>query len=296
MVDRTIRRVVWRRPAAAAADAPAPVAPARSDELLVGAPTFDIAPSDPIIALLQSATGAVELGNLELDSPALAEMRGGGHHAGRPARDERRADRPAERRAAPLRPGLLARRPAPARDARRAGGAGRSRRPARPRAGDRDSRPRPARAGAPGRAADSAELPAEAAARARRLAGGGVLPAGPHGRRRLLRLHRAARRAHRARDRRRDRQGHPGRDGDGGDEERAARQRPAAARARLGARARQRPASAPTSPRTCSSPASTACSIPRPGYLRYANAGHNLPLVAAPAASRSCARPACRSA
>src|ERR1700690_4364539 len=77
VVDRTIRRVVWRRPAAVA-EAPAPAAPARSDELLSGAPTFDIAPSDPIIALLQSASGAVELGQLELDSPALAEMRGAG--------------------------------------------------------------------------------------------------------------------------------------------------------------------------------------------------------------------------
>jgi serine phosphatase RsbU (regulator of sigma subunit)/anti-sigma regulatory factor (Ser/Thr protein kinase) len=78
VVDRTIRRVVWRRPAAAASDAPAPAAPARSDELLSGAPTFDIAPSDPIIALLQSASGAVELGQLELDSPALTEMRSAG--------------------------------------------------------------------------------------------------------------------------------------------------------------------------------------------------------------------------
>src|SRR5450755_286638 len=78
VVDRTIRRVVWRRPAAAAAEAPAPTAPARSEELLSGAPSFDIAPSDPIIALLQSASGAVEVGQLELDSPALDQMRSAG--------------------------------------------------------------------------------------------------------------------------------------------------------------------------------------------------------------------------
>ena len=78
MVDRTIRRVVWRRPAGTAAEAPAPAIPARTAELLSGTPTFDIAPSDPIIALLQSASGAVELGQLELDSPALTAMRSAG--------------------------------------------------------------------------------------------------------------------------------------------------------------------------------------------------------------------------
>ncbi len=89
MVDRAIRRVVWRKPAAQAAEAPPSAAPAHAEDLLAGAPAFDIAPTDPIILLLQSATGAVELANLELDSPALVEMRAAGDHAGRPARHER---------------------------------------------------------------------------------------------------------------------------------------------------------------------------------------------------------------
>src|SRR5258708_5531016 len=78
VVDRTIRRVVWRRPAGTAAEAPAPATPARPAELPSGSPTFDIAPSDPIIALLPSASGAVDLGPLEPDSPALTGMRSAG--------------------------------------------------------------------------------------------------------------------------------------------------------------------------------------------------------------------------
>ena len=162
MVDRAIRRVVWRKPAAAAAAAPPPVAPAHTDDLLAGAPAFDIAPTDPILLLLQSATGAVELGNLELDSPALAEMRAAGITLVVPlvtngeligllnvgprlsdqgySPDDRRLLETLGAQAAPARP----------------------RRPARPRAGDRDSRARPARAGAAGRSADPAELPAQA--------------------------------------------------------------------------------------------------------------------------------------
>ncbi len=38
----------------------------------------DIAPNDPIIGYLQSATGAVDLAHLDLDSPALRELRGSG--------------------------------------------------------------------------------------------------------------------------------------------------------------------------------------------------------------------------
>jgi len=78
VVDRAIRRVVWRKSTATAAEPPPAAAPALADDLLVGAPAFDIAPTDPIILLLQSASGAVELGNLELDSPALGEMRAAG--------------------------------------------------------------------------------------------------------------------------------------------------------------------------------------------------------------------------
>ncbi len=38
----------------------------------------EIAPNDPIIGYLQSATGAVDLAHLDLDSPALRELRGSG--------------------------------------------------------------------------------------------------------------------------------------------------------------------------------------------------------------------------
>jgi serine phosphatase RsbU (regulator of sigma subunit)/anti-sigma regulatory factor (Ser/Thr protein kinase) len=38
----------------------------------------EIAPNDPIIGYLQSATGAVDLSTLDLDSPALRELRAGG--------------------------------------------------------------------------------------------------------------------------------------------------------------------------------------------------------------------------
>ena len=42
------------------------------------APPIDIAPNDPLLAYLQSATGAVDVEALELDSPALAELKAAG--------------------------------------------------------------------------------------------------------------------------------------------------------------------------------------------------------------------------
>jgi serine phosphatase RsbU (regulator of sigma subunit)/anti-sigma regulatory factor (Ser/Thr protein kinase) len=39
---------------------------------------LDIAPNDPLLAYLQSATGPVEIANLKLDSPALEKLRAGG--------------------------------------------------------------------------------------------------------------------------------------------------------------------------------------------------------------------------
>jgi serine phosphatase RsbU (regulator of sigma subunit)/anti-sigma regulatory factor (Ser/Thr protein kinase) len=42
------------------------------------APPIDIAPNDPLLAYLQSATGAVDVEALELDSPALAELKASG--------------------------------------------------------------------------------------------------------------------------------------------------------------------------------------------------------------------------
>jgi serine phosphatase RsbU (regulator of sigma subunit)/anti-sigma regulatory factor (Ser/Thr protein kinase) len=41
-------------------------------------PAVDIAPNDPLLAYLQAATGAVEIAGLELDSPALAELKRAG--------------------------------------------------------------------------------------------------------------------------------------------------------------------------------------------------------------------------
>jgi K+-sensing histidine kinase KdpD len=44
----------------------------------VTTPTVEIAPNDPLVAYLQSATGAVEVDRLELDSPAVAALREAG--------------------------------------------------------------------------------------------------------------------------------------------------------------------------------------------------------------------------
>jgi serine phosphatase RsbU (regulator of sigma subunit)/anti-sigma regulatory factor (Ser/Thr protein kinase) len=77
MLNHTIRRVILRKPRSAAAPAevatvvPAiPAAPA--------APELEISPTDPIVPYFQSAPGAVELRQLELDSPALEQMRAQG--------------------------------------------------------------------------------------------------------------------------------------------------------------------------------------------------------------------------
>ena len=238
---QSIARVIRRseRPAAprtsrAAVEAEPPPQDARR-------PAVEISPNDPIVAYFQSAPGAVDV-----DEPRARVARARGSCARRAcarraARQPGRAHRPAQPRAAALRPGLLDRRPQAARLARRAGGAGAPGRAARAPAGGRGALARADRAGAPGRDADPAELPAARAARPARLAGLRVLPAGARGRRRLLRLLRAAGRPDRRRDRRRHRQGRPGRDGDGRDAERAARLGSAGRLAGRGARARQRP-------------------------------------------------------
>ena len=113
---------------------------------------------------------------LELESPARRRAPGGGRRAGRAARLGRRARRHAQPRPAPVRPGVLDRRPrlldslaaqaAPALQVGRA----------RPRAGGRGGVARADRAGAPRRAADPAELPPARAARPARLAARRLLP------------------------------------------------------------------------------------------------------------------------
>jgi serine phosphatase RsbU (regulator of sigma subunit)/anti-sigma regulatory factor (Ser/Thr protein kinase) len=71
----SIRRVVLRRDTTQR-----PVAAARSDEPVVASetPPVDIAPNDPIVAYFQSAPGAVDIDGLELDSPALRDLRAAG--------------------------------------------------------------------------------------------------------------------------------------------------------------------------------------------------------------------------
>jgi serine phosphatase RsbU (regulator of sigma subunit)/anti-sigma regulatory factor (Ser/Thr protein kinase) len=56
------------------ASAPAPVPPQAVDEQ----PPVDIAPNDPLLAYLQAASGAVDVEALELDSPALRELKAAG--------------------------------------------------------------------------------------------------------------------------------------------------------------------------------------------------------------------------
>jgi serine phosphatase RsbU (regulator of sigma subunit)/anti-sigma regulatory factor (Ser/Thr protein kinase) len=78
ILSHTIRRVVLRRPGAAApAVAADDVQPARRHDAGQSI-SLDIAANDPIVAYFQTAPGAVELKHLELDSPALEQMRSQG--------------------------------------------------------------------------------------------------------------------------------------------------------------------------------------------------------------------------
>ena len=164
----------------------------------------------------------------------------GGGQARGAAGEPGRADRRPVPRPAPVRAGVLLRRPPPP---------GQPRRPGRPRAAGGSARaaaegrgrhPRAVRGRARGGPADPAELPAQAAARAHRVGGRRPLPARPRGRRRLLRRHPAPGRPGRLRHRRRHRQGRPGRAGDGRDPQRAARLGAAAGGAGRGAGAGER--------------------------------------------------------
>jgi len=85
----SIKRTVERRPPAAAPDkdareeaAPATAEPASSvtpaDTPTATGPAIEIAPTDPLFAFLQAASGVVDAGRLELDSPALGELRAAG--------------------------------------------------------------------------------------------------------------------------------------------------------------------------------------------------------------------------
>ncbi len=71
-LTRTFRRRLRRAPDEERAPASTPEV--REDE----AAPIDIAPNDPLLAYLQSASGAVDVEALELDSPALAELKAAG--------------------------------------------------------------------------------------------------------------------------------------------------------------------------------------------------------------------------
>ncbi|NIK57791.1 ATP-binding SpoIIE family protein phosphatase [Kribbella shirazensis] len=75
MLNSALRRL--RRRNAAEAGRPAPERPARAVAGDEAAPV-DIAPNDPLLAYLQSASGAVDVETLELDSPALADLKAAG--------------------------------------------------------------------------------------------------------------------------------------------------------------------------------------------------------------------------
>jgi serine phosphatase RsbU (regulator of sigma subunit)/anti-sigma regulatory factor (Ser/Thr protein kinase) len=71
-IPSNLRRVLRREPKVATTE---PVA-ARPGPM--EAPPVEIAPNDPLIAYFSSATGAVDIGSLQLDSPALAGLREAG--------------------------------------------------------------------------------------------------------------------------------------------------------------------------------------------------------------------------
>ncbi|HKC77684.1 MAG TPA: hypothetical protein VKB70_04775, partial [Gaiellaceae bacterium] len=74
---QAITRVIRRTERTAAAPREVPEA-AIDESAAPPAPTVEISPNDPIVAYFQSAPGAVDLDDLELDSPALAALRDAG--------------------------------------------------------------------------------------------------------------------------------------------------------------------------------------------------------------------------
>jgi serine phosphatase RsbU (regulator of sigma subunit)/anti-sigma regulatory factor (Ser/Thr protein kinase) len=76
-LTRTFRNRILRRPGEEAREAARGAGP--SEGAAGGdAPPVDIAPNDPLLAYLQSSSGAVDVEALELDSPALAELKAAG--------------------------------------------------------------------------------------------------------------------------------------------------------------------------------------------------------------------------
>src|SRR5581483_11236635 len=73
-IARVIRRTERSAPAAAA-DVPVQAAPTEQE---LDVRPIEISPNDPIVAYFQSAPGAVDLDELELESPALEALRNAG--------------------------------------------------------------------------------------------------------------------------------------------------------------------------------------------------------------------------
>jgi serine phosphatase RsbU (regulator of sigma subunit)/anti-sigma regulatory factor (Ser/Thr protein kinase) len=72
-IPSNLRRVLRREPRVRPTTEPVAAPPER-----VEAPPVEIAPNDPLIAYFSGATGAVDIGALQLDSPALEELREAG--------------------------------------------------------------------------------------------------------------------------------------------------------------------------------------------------------------------------
>ncbi|HEV8424717.1 MAG TPA: SpoIIE family protein phosphatase [Actinomycetes bacterium] len=72
-IPSNLRRVLRREPRVRPALSPLAAPPER-----VEAPPVEIAPNDPLVAYFSGATGAVDIGALQLDSPALAGLREAG--------------------------------------------------------------------------------------------------------------------------------------------------------------------------------------------------------------------------
>src|SRR5512133_2524683 len=72
-IPSNLRRVLRREPRVRPTTEPVAAPPER-----VEAPPVEIAPNDPLIAYFSGATGAVDIGALQLDSPALEGLRDAG--------------------------------------------------------------------------------------------------------------------------------------------------------------------------------------------------------------------------
>ena len=237
-LTRTFRKRLLRRPDQD--ERPADVDPTPAGSTGGDAPPVDIAPNDPLLAYLQSASGAVDIEALELDSPALAELKAAGVKLAVPlvsqgeligvlnlgprlseqeysSDDRKLLDNLAAQAAPALRVGQLVRQ----------------------QEAEARTRQRFEQELEVAKLIQQNFLPKELPELAG-LAGRRLLPAGARGRRRLLRRDPAARRPGRLRRRRRDRQGRPRGAGHGRHAQRAARLRPAPRRPRRRARARQR--------------------------------------------------------